>query len=219
VRAATPTPSGGREGYFLLLDLFSVWLLGVTPKKTKVKAHILQRITHLRSYLVAEVAAAFNRLMGFPPGSSREIEDLRDLDRIDRVVSNTEVLAEQVRELNDRQREVDTGLNRARQAWRDLDARLRAVENRTAEPITDAQRGYIYTLVQAWGKARAERELEAKRHPYAGCWATFKARFRLSRYEDLPLSEYANAVAFVRGAYRQLTGEDLDIPEQTSLDL
>lgn len=219
VRAVITTSAGEREHYFLLLDLFSVWLLGVTPKKTKAKEHILQRIAHLRSYLVAEVSAAFNRLMGFPQGSSREIEDLRDLDRIDRVVSNAELLAEQVRDLQERQREFDTGMNRARQAWRDLDARLRAVENRTIEPITDAQRGYLYTLVQAWGKARAEREPESKRNPYASCWASLKARFRLSRYEDLPLSEYANAVAFVRGAYRQLTGEDLDIPEQTSLDL
>ncbi|MEI7771912.1 MAG: hypothetical protein WCI67_18110 [Chloroflexales bacterium] len=219
VRAAITTPSGRREDYFLPLDLFSVWLLGVTPKKTKVKEHIRQRIAHLRSYLVAEVSAAFNRLMGFPQGSSREIEDLRDLDHIDHVVSNTELLAEQVRELNERQRDLDAGMNRARQAWRDLDARLRAVENRTTEPITDAQRGYIYMLVQAWGKARAEREPESKRNPYASCWASLKVRFRLSRYEDLPLSEYASAVAFVRAAYRQLTGEDLDIPEQTSLDL
>lgn len=35
---------------------------------------------------------------------------------------------------------------------------LYAVKNQTTEPITDAQRGYLYTLVQAWGKARAEDE-------------------------------------------------------------
>jgi len=217
VRAAINTGFGVREQYFLLLDRFPVWLLGATPRT--VKPHIRERVAHLKSYLSAEVYAAFARVTQLPPGSSSAIEDLRDLDQIDRMVSSPELFEAQVRELAERQRQLEASQSRARQAWRDLDARVRSLEAKTSEPITDAQRGYLYTIVQAWGKARAEREPEARRNPYAACWASLKARFRLSRYEDLPLSEYASAVAFVRAAYHELTGEDLAIPEQTSLDL
>jgi hypothetical protein len=207
VRAAVDTGYGIKEQYFLQLDLYPAWLIGVTTRR--VSAQTRGRIQHLKRYLIAEVYTAFARITGLPETSSRAIEDLRDLDQIE--TSLTDLTA--------RQQLMEESQARARQAWRELDARVRALEGQRTETITEAQRGYLYTIVQAWGKARAERDPSTARNPYAACWATLKVRFRISRYEDLPVREYANAVALVRAAYRQLTGEDLDILEQSSLDL
>ena len=73
--------------------------------------------------------------------------------------------------------------------------------------------------MQAWGAAHAKQNPHLTRNPYAACWAALKARFRIARYEDLPASQYADAVAFVRATYHHLTGVDLDLPEQGELDL
>ena len=207
VQAQMDTGYGVKEQYFLQLELYPVWLIGVNTGKTAVQTR--GRLQHLKRYLIAEVYAAFARIAGIPEGSSREIEDLHDLDQI----------AHTLTDLESRQQRVEESQARARQAWRDLDARVRALEGQREDVITDAQRGYLYTIVQAWGQARATHAPESSRNPYAACWAALKARFHLSRYEDLPLREYPTALAFVRDAYRQLTGTDLDIPEQTSLDL
>ena len=207
VRAAIDTGYGVKEQYFLQLELYPLWLIGVNTRKAAPQ--VRGRLQHLKRYLIAEVYAAFARITGLPESSSRDLEDLRELDQIETSLND----------LAARQQRLEESQARARQAWRDLDARMRALEGQRDEVITDAQRGYLYTLVQAWGQARAERQPESVRNPYAACWAALKARFRLSRYEDLPKREYPTAVAFVRDAYRQLTGTDLDIPEQTSLDL
>lgn len=207
VRAAIDTGYGVKEQYFLQLELYPLWLIGVNTRKAAPQ--VRGRLQHLKRYLIAEVYAAFARITGLPESSSRDLEDLRELDQIETSLND----------LAARQQRLEESQARARQAWRDLDARMRALEGQRDEVITDAQRGYLYTLVQAWGQARAERQPESVRNPYAACWAALKARFRLSRYEDLPKREYPAAVAFVRDAYRQLTGTDLDIPEQTSLDL
>lgn len=207
VRAAIDTGYGVKEQYFLQLELYPLWLIGVNTRKAAPQ--VRGRLQHLKRYLIAEVYAAFTRITGLPESSSRDLEDLRELDQIETSLND----------LAARQQRLEESQARARQAWRDLDARMRALEGQRDEVITDAQRGYLYTLVQAWGQARAERQPESVRNPYAACWAALKARFRLSRYEDLPKREYPTAVAFVRDAYRQLTGTDLDIPEQTSLDL
>jgi hypothetical protein len=207
VRAAVDTGYGVKEQYFLQLELYPLWLIGVNTRKAAPQ--VRGRLQHLKRYLIAEVYAAFARITGLPESSSRDLEDLRELDQIETSLND----------LAARQQRLEESQARARQAWRDLDARMRALEGQRDEVITDAQRGYLYTLVQAWGQARADRQPESVRNPYAACWAALKARFRLSRYEDLPKREYPTAVAFVRDAYRQLTGTDLDIPEQTSLDL
>ncbi len=207
VRAAIDTGYGVKEQYFLQLELYPLWLIGVNTRKAAPQ--VRGRLQHLKRYLIAEVYAAFARITGLPESSSRDLEDLRELDQIETSLND----------LAARQQRLEESQARARQAWRDLDARMRALEGQRDEVITDAQRGYLYTLVQAWGQARADRQPESVRNPYAACWAALKARFRLSRYEDLPKREYPAAVAFVRDAYRQLTGTDLDIPEQTSLDL
>ena len=206
VQAAVDTGYGVKAQYFLQLELYPLWLIGVnTLKATQARG----RIQHLKRYLITEVYTAFARVTNLPETSSRAIEDLRDLDQIEHALTD----------MDSRQKQIEESQARARHAWRDLDTRVRALEEQRTDAITDAQRGYLYTIVQAWGQARAAQDPESSRNPYAACWATLKARFRLSRYEDLPMREYPTAVAFVRDAYRQLTGTDLDIPEQGSLEL
>lgn len=207
VRTAVDTGYGIKDQYFLQLELYPLWLMGVNTRKAAAQTR--GRLQHLKRYLIAEVYAAFARLTGLPESSSRAVEDLHELDQIGASLAD----------LTARQQQIEASQQRARQAWKDLDARVRALEGQTEQTISDAQRGYLYTLVQAWGQARAAGDPESLRNPYAACWATLKARFRLSRYEDLPLREYPTAVAFVRDAYRQLTGSNLDIPEQSALDL
>jgi hypothetical protein len=207
VRAAVDTGYGVKEQYFLQLELYPLWLMGVNTRKAAAQTR--GRLQHLKRYLITEVYAAFARLTGLPETSSRAVEDLHDLDLIGGALDDLIV----------RQQQIEASQQRARQAWKDLDTRVRALEGQTEQVITDAQRGYLYTLVQAWGQARAAGDPESARNPYAACWATLKVRFRLSRYEDLPMREYPAAVAFVRDAYHQLTGADLDIPEQSTLDL
>ena len=74
--------------------------------------------------------------------------------------------------------------------------------------------------MQAWGAAKAEREPRlSKAAAYAACWTVLKAKYRIARYEDLPAAKYADCVAFIQQSYRALTGADLDLPEQTTLDL
>jgi hypothetical protein len=46
-----------------------------------------------------------------------------------------------------------------------------------------------------------------------------KAKYRIARYEDLPAAKYADCVTFIQQSYRALTGKELDLPEQTTLDL
>jgi hypothetical protein len=45
------------------------------------------------------------------------------------------------------------------------------------------------------------------------------AKFKPSLYEDLPIAEYAECVTFIKQAYTSITGADLDLPEQQTLDL
>ena len=73
-------------------------------------------------------------------------------------------------------------------------------------------------MVQTWGAAKAAREPDRPRSAaYQACWALVKARFKLSRYEDLPASKYDECIAFIRSAYRALTGQELPVNEQEEL--
>jgi hypothetical protein len=207
VRANVNTGYGFKEQYFLQIDLYPLWMLGVNTRKSDARKQ--GRLRHLKRYLISEVYAAFARAAALPESSSRAIEDLHDLDHLEEALTNLET----------RQDSLEISQERARTAWKDLDARVRALEGQTEERISAAQRGYLYTLVQAWGQARAERQPETARNPYAACWASLKMQFRINNYQELRQRDYPAAIAFIRQSYRQLTGTDLDIPEQSSLDL
>jgi len=96
---------------------------------------------------------------------------------------------------------------------------MQAIEAKQEGVITKAQRGHIYQLVLRWSEAEAAHRQIAIGAARAACWGTLKARFRLSRYEDLPLAKYAECVSFVKQAYMSITGAELELPEQQTLDL
>lgn len=215
IRLRVRTAGGRQEQDFFLLDNLSIWLMSVQERR--VGASAMQRLGYVQEYLEQAVRAAFAALTGLPEDSSRQIEDLHELERIDHAF---EALAE-------RQGTLEQSQDRARMAWRDMAAQVRALTDRVQQlerqagsKISDAQRGVIYQMVQTWGAAKATRE---PKHPrsaaYQACWALVKARFKLSRYEDLPASKYDECITFIRGSYRALTGEELIVNEQGELDL
>jgi hypothetical protein len=209
------TAGGPQAQEFLALEKMPAWLLSVSTARSP--AEVRDKLSYLQSYLVREVYAAFARLAGLPEQASREVEDLGELSRIDTAVS---ALAE-------RQAAIEQSQDRARDAWRDLARhvreltdRLAALEQQESGAISRGQRGHIYQLVQTWGAAKAAREPRLTRSAaYMSVWAALKARFHVARYEDLPAVRYEECVAFIKAAYKALTGEGLELPEQGGLDL
>jgi len=214
VKFRVPTAGGPQAQDFLALERVATWLL--TVNTAKVSDEVQSRLSFLQDYLVTEVHAAFMRLAGLPR-DPRGIEDLADLQRLDSALT---ALAE-------RQETLESSQEKARHAWRDISdqlkaiaARVDALDDRGSTAISRTQRGYLYQLVQAWAEAKQRHDpLLSPKAAHATCWGVLKTQFRVARYEDLPASQYPAAVVFIRSAYRQLTGEPLDLPEQGSLDL
>ena len=221
-RFRMPTGGGMQEQDFLLLEHVPTWL--VLINSARVSENVRERLVWYQRYIVREVYRAFSKLTGLPDGESRQIEDLSDLTRFDLALRELDA---QQRAATARQEALEHSQQQAREVWLDLQntlramqARIDALEGGQVGAISKAQRGYIYQLVQAWGTATAERESRLSRSgAFAACWTTFKLRYRLSRYEDLPANKYEDAVAFIRRSYLALTGEDLNLPEQNELPL
>lgn len=202
---------------FLLLDDLSLWLL--TVRTSRVNKESQARVTYIKQYLEASIRHAFAQLSGLPE-TSGQIEDLRDLDRLDRAF---QALAE----LGERQTTIEASQDRARSAFRDLNAlvqdlrtRVQSLEQQTKQRLSPAQRGTIYQLVQAWGNTLAARRPELKSgEAIRSCWRMFNQRFSLGTYTDLPAAQYDEAIYFVKDQYRGLTGQEIDAAEQAGLEL
>jgi hypothetical protein len=126
------------------------------------------------------------------------------------------LLQERQASLEARQTGLEASQDKARDAWRELRTNLRelltrvqAIETKQEGTITKAQRGYIYQLVMRWSEAEAERRQISVGAARAACWGTLKAKFKLSRYEDLPLAKYAECVIFIKQAYTAITAASL----------
>jgi hypothetical protein len=216
------TAGGMQPQEFLELELIPTWLLMINA--ARVSDSVRPRLLWLQRYIVREVYRVFAALVGLPEQESRQIEDLADLGRLNAAINE---LADHQQALESRQGAIETSQDQGRQAWRDLRADIRAIASRVAAieqrvggVISREQRGYLYQLVQAWGAAKAAREPRlSKSAAYAACWTLIKAKYRIARYEDLPSTKYADCVAFIQQSYRALTGEELDLPEQGTLDL
>jgi hypothetical protein len=217
------TTSGGAQAQdFLELERVPTWLLMINA--ARVGEPVRPRLLWLQRYIVREVYRSFAALAGLPEDASRQIEDLADLQRFNSAITE---LADRQESLETRQGAIETSQDQARQAWRDLRAEIRAIAQRVATVeqhvggvISREQRGELYQLVQAWGAAKATREPRlSKAAAYAACWTLLKSKYRIARYEDLPAAKYADCVAFMRQSYQALTGEDLNLPEQGTLDL
>lgn len=202
------TAGGPQDQEFLILEFVPTWVSSV--QRASASITVRERLKYLRLFAIRETYNAFACTAGLPEGESRAIEDLRDLEQFDDAMS---AIAE-------RQQVIEESQQKARSAWRELDARVRALEERVGGVISTGQRGYIYQLVQAWANARVEREPEASRGEiFQACWGAIKTRYRIAKYEHLPAAHYADCVSYIKGAYQRLTGEALDLPEQSQLDL
>ncbi|MEI7768754.1 MAG: ORF6C domain-containing protein [Chloroflexales bacterium] len=202
---------------FLLLDDVSLWILSV--QTLRVAPGVRARFDYVKTYLEASVRQAFAALTGMPEGPSNAVEDLSDLDRIERALAEFATLRE-------RQASIEHSQDRARLAYRDLlqmvqdlRGRVQTLESQAKTRITPAQRGAIYQMVQVWGEARAEQDARLT----AGaaihrCWREINARFGVSTYTDLPAAQVDAAIQFIKAQYRALAGQDLPAVEQTGLE-
>jgi len=177
---------------FLLLDDLALWIL--TIQTTRIHPESQSRVSYIKQYLEASVRSAFAQLTGLPE-TSRQVEDLRELDRLDRAL-------ELLEQLGERQSAIETSQDRARIAFRDLaelvrrvQSRVQALEAQAKLRLSTTQRGTIYRLVQTWGGARAERQSNLRSgEAIRACWRLFNERFGISTYTDLPAAEYDNAI-------------------------
>lgn len=210
----------------LLLDDVPLWLIMVRPPRNNPAA--AERLRYVQAYLVASVQSAFATLTGLPDAPSNQIEDLQELDRIGPSLDALRTLAE-------RQDVLEQSQDRARESWRDLAAqirevrgllplveelrtRLQEVEQQLRQRLSPEQRNTIYRLVQTYGEARAAKLGQARPgSSIKQCWQEFNARFGIATYTDLPAARFDEAVTFVQGQYRALTGNDLESGTQERL--
>lgn len=195
-----PTAGGMQETAFLILEFVPTWITNVD--RSRAGAVVQERLRFLRLFIVREVYGAISRAAGLPEGGSREIDDLNDLQRFDTAVQG----------LAERQQALEQSQDRARQAWRDHEERLRKVEALlgSTEVLSTGQRGHLHQLVQRWGQARMDKEGVSGQLAFASIWATLKARYNVAKYEHIPARQYADCVAFIKRNYQELTGEPLE---------
>jgi hypothetical protein len=193
------TAGGLQEIDFLLLEYVPAWLS--TVNRTKAAPVAKERLRYLRIFIIREVYDSITRTAGLPTGSSRNIESLEDLQRFDEAVTG----------IAERQRALEESLDKARQAWKDHEERIRQLEAQFAHAATIGigQRGMIYQLVQIWAQARVEREEIPFGNAIAGCWAVLKKRYGIAKYEHLPMAKYEDCIAFIKRSYQTLTSEEL----------
>jgi hypothetical protein len=203
---------------FLLLDDLSLWLLGIQERR--VGANVRERLSYIKRYLEAAVRAAFAQVTGLPEDPSSNIEELRELDRIEQALKVLE-------ELGHRQATLEASQDRARVAFRDLTTvvqelrtRIAAIEQQARSRISPTQRNTLYRMVQRWGTARAEHDSRLTTGmAIRKTWVEFNTRFGITTYTDLPAARFDEAVQFIKQQYTALTGQQLDAIEQTGLDL
>lgn len=202
------TAGGPQDQEFLILEFVPTWVSSV--QRSRASITVRERLKYLRLFAIRETYNAFARTAGLPEGDSRAIEDLRDLEQFDDAMTT----------IAERQRVIEESQQKARSAWRDLDERVRVLEEKVSGVISTSQRGHIYQLVQAWATARITREPALTRgEVFQACWGAIKTRYRIAKYEHLPAAQYADCVSYIKGAYKRLTGEELALPEQGTLDL
>ena len=197
------TAGGPQDQLFLMLEFVPAWLSSVSRARATPVAR--ERLRYLKIFAIQHVYNAVACAAGLPEGDSRRIEDLRDLDRFDAAMQG----------IAERQQALEASQDKARQAWRDHEERIRQLEAQLAAPATLSvgQRGSVYQLVQAWALARVEREQITTQAAFAGCWAAIKTRYKVAKYEHIPAREYDDCVQYIHRAYEKLTGQALVLPE------
>lgn len=207
-RFRVPTAGGMQHMEFLILEFVPAWV--ATVSRANATAIVQERLRFFTLFAVREVYAAVAREAGLPAESSRQIEDLRDLTAFDASIQR----------LAERQQAIEASQDKARQAWRELDRRVRALEETQADgKLSVRQRGTIYHLVQTWAQERATREGSSTAATFRACWSAIRTRYKVARYEDISARYYEDCVAYIQRQYQKLTGTDLQLPEQGELEL
>ncbi len=193
------TSGGPQPQEFLLLEHVPLWVTGVTRRKSAPE--IQERLRFLKLFIIGHVHNAIAEAAGLPAGSSRNIEDLRDLERYDEAIQGIAARTEAL--------EVSHG--NARTAWRAHEERIKRLEEqiRSLVRISPTQRGTIYEQVHVWARARADHEGIPFGVSIATCWMTLKARFTVAKYEDISAAQYEACLRFIRQSYAQDTGEEM----------
>lgn len=193
------TAGGMQEQDFLILEFIPAWISSVNRRRASPV--VQERLRYLRLFSIRQVYDAIAVAAGLPPGPSRNIEDLGDLQQYDTAIEGIAA----------RQQALEESQGKARQAWSDHEQRIRRLEEQLSMTavLSVTQRGHIYQLVQRWAQARTEREGIAVSAAFAGCWAAIKTRYRVAKYEHIPASDYQDCVSYISKAYTALTGEPL----------
>jgi len=97
-RFRVQTEGGWQNQDFLHLQVTAAWLLMVNTS-SRTRPEVRTRLDYLQAHLINEVYAAFARLTGLPESSSRAIEDLDDLARIESALAAIDTLAERQEQL------------------------------------------------------------------------------------------------------------------------
>lgn len=201
-RMRVQTAGGPQEQDFLILEFVPAWISSVNRRRASIV--VQERLRYLRLFSIRQVYDAIARTAGLPEGPSRQIEDLADLQLYDEAIQG----------IANKQQALEESQEKARQAWRDHEQRLRVLEAQLSQTATLSveQRGQIYQLVQQWAQARIEQEHITTQAAFAGCWAALKTRYKVAKYEHIPAQEYADCTEFISRAYAKLTGEQLRPP-------
>jgi len=177
VRFRAATAGGVQAQDFLLLEHVPIWIGSVN--RNKAAPDVQEQIGYLRRRIVREVYAAFAREAGLPEGSSRQIEDLQDLDRFDDALSR---LADQQRSLEQSMRQDH---DQSQRELRQFAARVKALEERIGGTITRERVTYrsgINTLGRVACRSHQCHHSAlvevAKAGEPAVCWSRTTARFR-----------------------------------------
>jgi hypothetical protein len=202
------TAGGMQEQVFLRLEYVPAWIVSVN--RARASATVQQRLHFLWEFGVRHVYDAIAQAGGLPTGSSRNIEDLHDLTRLDDAMSG----------LAAKQQALEESQDKARQAWRDHEQRIRALEEALTERarLSNAQRGHIYQLVEIWAQARMTRDRITMSAAKATCWGAIKAKFDVAKYEHILSRDYDACVAYIRQSYERLTGGSLPGEQLDFLD-
>lgn len=194
-----PTPGGFQAQYCLLLEYVPIWIS--TVDRARASDVVQQRLRYLRRHIVRVVYDSITQAAGLPTGQSRNIEDLRDLEKLDNAIQG----------IVESQRALEESQEKARQSWKDHERRIRELEEQLSQigPISNTQRGHIYQLVHLWAQALADREQLPFNRAIATCWVALKKHYDLSKYEHLPAAQYDECVNFIKQAYTKLSGEQL----------
>lgn len=194
------TEGGPQLQEFLLLEHVPLWISGITRRKATPA--VQERLRFLKLFIIGHVHDAIAQAAGLPPGSSAQIEDLRDLQRYDEAIQGIAA----------RTQAMEESQSKARQAWQRHEERIQRLEAqiRSLLRLSPTQRGQIYELVHAWAWARVEREGIPFGAAISACWGSLKKRFTVSKYEDIPAVQFEECLRFIRSAHARVTGEEPD---------